>query len=538
MSGALDLLVLGTPPLAAAASALGAGTTGGEVTLPRPAWPFTLAALHRTSGRALLVVAPGDEEARELASELNALVGHAAVSLWPTRGVPTGGAVGPAPHLVGLRARARGRVGEAGSLVIASVAALVERAPANPPQPLELRRGATLADDLVEALAALGYERVAQVEERGEMAVRGGIVDVFPTTAEQPVRVDLFGDDIDELRSFSPFTQVTVRQIDSIRIWPAAEPLGGQLIDTFDELGRAALVRLAPTQHQGALAQALELVEDEAAAGALGDPAALLGALAEHSALDLAPPAGGAAGVVDAREARFAARGHVEAAAEIARLAGGGLRVLVAFSRRGDLERAARPLERANPRIIDIAETPPAAGEVSLTVLPIRRGFISADLGLAVIPEGEILRRRRASARAPVGRRLRSFLELRVGDYVVHEDHGVGRLVAFETQTVANVTRDYLALAFAGEDRVWVPQDQLDKVTRYIGADGCGASPVEARRQGVGAPQGEGARRGARDGRRVVRALRGPGPGGGLRLPRERRGAPRVRAAVPVPGDA
>ena len=109
---------------------------------------------------------------------------------------------------------------------------------------------------------------------------------------------------------------------------------------------------------------------------------------------------------------------------------------------------------------------------MSLTVLPIRRGFISADLGLAVIPEGEILRRRRASARAPVGRRLRSFLELRVGDYVVHEDHGVGRLVAFETQTVANVTRDYLALAFAGEDRVWVPQDQLDKVTRYIGADG------------------------------------------------------------------
>jgi transcription-repair coupling factor (superfamily II helicase) len=472
MSAALDPVILAAPALAAAADDLAAGRTTGALGLSRAAWPFALAALHRASGRPLLVVAPGDEEARELASELRALAGDAAVSLWPTRGVPSGGAVGPAPHLVGLRARARGRLGEPGSLVVASVAALVERAPADPPEPLELRRGGVVAGDLVDALTALGYERVPQVEERGEMAVRGGIVDVFPTTAEQPVRVDLFGDDIEGLRSFSPFTQVTVRQIDAIRVWPASEPVGGPLVDTFDDLAGATLVRLAPGQHRGALSQALELVEDEAAAGALADPQRLLEALQAHAALDLAPPAGGADGVVDAREARFAARGHVEAAAEIARLAGGGLRVLVAFSRRGDLERAARPLERANPKAIDLGETVPAPGQVSLAVLPIRRGFISADLGVAIIPEGEILRRRRASARAPMGRRLRSFLELRVGDYVVHEDHGVGRLVAFETQTVANVTRDYLALAFAGEDRVWVPQDQLEKVTRYIGADG------------------------------------------------------------------
>jgi len=468
----LDPLLLSPAPLRAAATALAAGAPGGEVTLARPAWPFTIAALHRASGRPLLVVAPADEEARELAGELSALAGAGAVSLWPTRGVPTGGAVGPSPHLVGLRARARGRIGEPGSLVVASVAALVERVPAAAAPPLELRRGSSLPRDLAEILAELGYERVAQVEERGEMAVRGGIVDVFPTTADQPVRVDLFGDDIDELRSFSPFTQVTVRQIDAVRIWPASEPPGGELADTFDDLGRAALVRLAPSQHPGALAQALELVEDEAAAGALCDPPALLAALAEGAALDLAPPAGAAAGLVDAREARFAARGHVEAAAEVGRLAAGGLHVLVAFTRRGDLERAVRPLERAKPRTINLAQQTPAAGEVSLAVLPIRRGFISADLGVAIIPETEILRRRRASARAPMGRRLRSFLELRVGDHVVHEDHGIGRLVAFETQTVANVTRDYLALAFAGDDRVWVPQDQLDKVTRYIGSDG------------------------------------------------------------------
>ena len=63
-------------------------------------------------------------------------------------------------------------------------------------------------------------------------------------------------------------------------------------------------------------------------------------------------------------------------------------------------------------------------------------------------------------------------MDLKVGDHVVHEDHGVGRLIGFETRTVANITRDYLALAFAGSDRLFVPHDQLDKVTRYVGADG------------------------------------------------------------------
>ena len=472
MSAILDALVLPSATLAAAQASLAGDGRTGQLAIGRPAWPYVLAALHRSSGKAIVVVAPGDEEARDLAAELTALVGTGSVALWPSRGVPVGGAVGPAPHLVGLRARAVGRLGEPGTLVVTSVAALVERVPESAVAPLELRRGGSVEGDLVERLAELGYERVVQVEERGEIAVRGGIVDVFPTTADQPVRIDLFGDDIDGIRAFSPFTQVTVRQVDHITVWPAGEPEDAALVDATRELGRAAVVRLGPAQHKGALSQALELIEDEVAVGAVADPEVTLTALAEASVLDIAAASGGTSGVVDVREARFAARGHAEATNEIARLAAGGLRVLVCFARRGDLERAAVQLERAKPVTIDLTTEAPRPGVVSFGVLPVRRGFISADLGVAIIPDGELLRRRRASGRPTVGRRLRSFLELRVGDHVVHEDHGIGRLVAFETQTVANVTRDYLALAFAGEDRVWVPQDQLDKVTRYIGSDG------------------------------------------------------------------
>ena len=472
MSAGVDPLLLAAAPVAAAVEGVASGATGGAITIARPAWAFALSALFRAAQRPLLVVAPGDEEARDLSGELVALLGAESVSLWPSRGVPAGGPVGPSPHLVGQRARARGRLGGASSLVVMSVAALLERHPARRADPIDVRRGATVDRDLIEHLAEFGYERVQQVEERGEMAVRGGIVDVFPTTADQPVRIDLFGDDVDEIRAFSPFTQVTIRQVDRVEIWPAREPEDAALADAFAELDGVPVVRLAPTQYRSALAQAQELIEDEAAAGALSDADTLLAAIASHAALDLSPPAAGAQGVFDAREARFAARGAAEAAAEIARLAGGGLRVLVCFSRRGDLERASVQLERAKPRTIALDEEGPTPGAVSFAVLPVRRGFISADLKLAIIPEAELIRRRRATSRAPMGRRLRSFLELRVGDHVVHEDHGIGRLVAFETQTVANVTRDYLALAFAGEDRVWVPQDQLDKVTRYIGSDG------------------------------------------------------------------
>lgn len=472
MTAALDQIILQPRPLAAAAEHLASAADGApEVRVPRPAWTMLVAALHRRAQRALLVVAPTDEEARDLSIELGALRGSGHVSLWPSRGVPSGGAVGASPHLVGLRAAALGQLAEPSRVVVASVGALIERMPAGAATPLQLRRGGQVADDLVDRLVALGYERVPQVAERGEMAVRGGIVDVYPTTSDQPVRIDMFGDEIDDIRVFSPFTQVTIGTVPEVTIWPAVEP-EGTMVDTTTLIGDATVVRLAPTQFATALKEAIALAEDEAEAGALGEPTELIELLARNARLDIAPPAGEAAGVIDAREARFAARGSAEAQTELGRLSGGALRVLVCFPRRGDMERAAIQLPRVNPKVVDPANDLPSEGVVSLAVVPIRRGFISRDLGIAIIPEHEILRRRRASDRAPVGRRLRSFLELRVGDHVVHEDHGIGRLVGFETQTVANVTRDYLALAFAGEDRVWVPQDQLDKVTRYIGSDG------------------------------------------------------------------
>jgi transcription-repair coupling factor (superfamily II helicase) len=108
---------------------------------------------------------------------------------------------------------------------------------------------------------------------------------------------------------------------------------------------------------------------------------------------------------------------------------------------------------------------------VRFAVSPARRGFVWRDLGLALLPDTQVFRKRAPRADARIGRALQSFADLRTGDYVVHEDHGVGRLLGFETKTVADVTRDYLFVGFRGDDRLYVPHEQIGKVSRYIGAD-------------------------------------------------------------------
>ncbi len=145
---------------------------------------------------------------------------------------------------------------------------------------------------------------------------------------------------------------------------------------------------------------------------------------------------------------------------------------MVTFVHRGEAERQHALLRRVDATVLP-APAPPAAG-VSFIVSPARRGFVWRELGLALLPDTQVFRRRRSRASAAGGRALASFSDLRSGDYVVHEDHGVARLLGFETRAVAGVTRDYLLLGFRGDDRVYVPHEQIGKVSRYVGAE---ASP-------------------------------------------------------------
>jgi transcription-repair coupling factor (superfamily II helicase) len=177
-----------------------------------------------------------------------------------------------------------------------------------------------------------------------------------------------------------------------------------------------------------------------------------------------------------AARAESSARSIPEAEAELERLIRSGYRTVVAFDGRGEAERARYNLDRLDAVLLDGSPMSPDPG-LAFAEARLREGFVSPALRLAVYPFRRLVHRRRAPQRPAAGRgrgRL-VFSDLRVGDHVVHEDHGVARFAGFETREVGGVTRDYLYLEYQGEDRVYVPTDQLAKLSRYVGA---GAEPV------------------------------------------------------------
>ena len=364
------------------------------------------------------------------------------------------------------------------------------------PEPVRLDVGAEPGfDGLAEALALAGYERVERAEERGQFAVRGGLVDVFPTTGREPLRIELFGDEIEQVRAFSPFTQRALHPVDERRRLPggrAARRPGRA--DARGRRGRAARSSVPTDLVPRARPPARLRLAARRGAARLGGGGAR-GGRRSQGATELDPFPQAQPFSFEAQRPAIAARGLAEAENELAGFVRGGNRVVVAFPHAGEALRTENLLKRADARVARARRGPAGAAGA-----PLRRRARAARLRLARARPRPARPTRRSSAsgrRAPtarLGRALASFADLRTGDFVVHEDHGVGKLLGFETKEVAGVTRDYLFLAFRGEDRLYVPHEQLGKVSKYIGADAQRARALEARRQGVAEPEGAGPR--------------------------------------------
>jgi transcription-repair coupling factor (superfamily II helicase) len=515
---------------------------GGHAFVSSSLRPYTIAALaDRDAGHPTLVVVGDDRAARDLAGDLRAWLAPRRVRFYPSRGVAYESHLTPPPHLVGLRVAALDALlapavdGVEAPVVVVSAVALSEKVP-DPqlrPHSFTLRVGELLdLDECAVDLVGAGYERVDQVQERGQFAMRGGLLDVFPATEEHAVRVDMFDIEIESLRWFSTFTQRSLGDIAEVEIAPAAElaPEHRELAEIAaatgafktgegDESdGRPDIAELLPVERFGALLELIgegtELIvaAEEELAPALGDhwtdvcaafadedahhlyvsPEEVQSSVAARTRIWLSSMSSGQEIELRASAADTAARSLAEAEPELEKLVRSGYRTVVAFPRRGEGERAAYNLGRLKAdwldAEVDIARAPLEAS-LRFAAASLREGFVAPSLKLAVFPEHRLLRRRRAERPGGSGgeglgggpaRRgaLRSFTELRTGDIVVHEDHGVARFAGFETRTVAEVTRDYLYLEYQGDDKVFVPTDQLAKISRYVGAGGEGGPPL------------------------------------------------------------
>jgi transcription-repair coupling factor (superfamily II helicase) len=434
-----------------------------------PVLPLVLAALHQELGRGLVVLLPEDADARDAAEAAGWFVGEEQVALLPSRGVRWESGLEPPPHLVGERARAL-EVLAAGGLVCASAAAVAEGMPpvGQRPAPLRVAQGDEPGiDALVEHLASAGYERVERVEERGQFAVRGGLVDVFPTTGREPLRIELFGDEIEQIRAFSPFTQRALRTVERATVYPAAERRSELVeIDLGDEEGEERPAA-PPDDLEPTFDRPPDLVWSPDDVRAVWEDEGFA-AVDLAGATELTPLPQGQPFSFDAQRPALAARGLSEAENELNGLLRQELDIVVAFPHRGEALRQQALLRRVEASMLEPGRAP--AG-LAFAVSPARRGFVWRELGLALLPDAQVFRRRPPRATAAPGRALQSFSDLRTGDYVVHEDHGIAQLKGFETKEVAGVTRDYLLLAYRGDDRVYVPHEQIGKVSRYIGSD-------------------------------------------------------------------
>src|SRR3954464_12773360 len=471
--------------------------------------PFLLASLlDLDADRPALVVAGDDRAARDLAGDLKAYLAPRPVRFYPSRGVRYESSLAPPPHLVGLRVGALDALVEPSegdaAVVVVSATALSEKVP-DPelrPHGFTLDKGETVdVAQTLDRLVAGGYERVDQVEDRGQFALRGDILDIYPATEERAVRCELFDVEVERLTWFSTFTQRSLEDAERVEIEPAAEmaPEHRELAEMAAESGEEdrpdiadvlpldrfrELLDLIPENTQIVVAAEEEIgpsladwwkdvctsFHDEDAHQLYQSPDSVEEALRGRAAMWISSISGDQPHTFRAQAADAFARSLPDAEPELEKLVRSGYRTVVAWNRRGEAERALYNLARVDAQFLDghVPEKP----TVLFATAGLREGFVWPSAKVAILPEHRLLRRRKGPERdGPRRGALTSFTELRANDPVVHEDHGIARFLGFETKTVGGVTRDYLELEYRDGDRVFVPSDQLHKISRYVGAD-------------------------------------------------------------------
>ncbi len=524
---------------------------------------LVVAALAADEGakRPVLAVTATGREAEELTSALSSLLGPGLVADFPSWETLPHERLSPRADTVGRRLdvlhRLRGP--DAPRVVVATVRSLIQ--PMAPGlgalSPIDLRVGEEHDfEGVLDRLVELAYARVDMVEKRGEFAVRGGILDVFPPTASHPYRVEFWGDEVSEIRAFAVSDQRSLPgEIQAVHAPPCRELLltpevkarAGELAEQYAADAQLAemLTKLAggvPSEGMEALIPVLcdgelELLTDAMPEGThvlLADPEKIrarahdlvrtgqefleaswmaaagggqapidLGASAYRDLAEVAKHAGEtnrpwwtlsqltSEDVYQvAIEASPSYRGDLERAVTDLRahLAASGTGVLVVAGH-GTASRAVEQLSSADvPATLagDGLREAPAPGVVTVVCGGLTEGFVAPELGLVVLTEADLTGRgaSASSSTKDLGAKMPSRrrnavdpLALKKGDYVVHDQHGIGRFVEMVQRTISGATREYLVLEYASSkrgqpgDRLYVPTDQLDEVSRYVGGE-------------------------------------------------------------------
>ena len=497
--------LLQIPEAASLAAAVEQGGCPAAITGLAPIHRAQLAAAVSTAAhRPLVMVCADESEANRLAQDLHTLLGRQALKLFPRELFVRAGTVISRQWELSRVATLYALGQTDHPLLVTTAEALLQKT-----SPAERMRGAVLEltvgerYDLTELpllLVAAGYSRCDQVEGVGQFALRGGILDVFSPMMEEPVRCEFFDDEIDSLGSFDTTTQRRTANLDSALLLPAVELLPeAEPTSVFDHLPADAILCLCETARlservKNVLWQAKEDTESLLAAGEKdGDLVSLLLSASEWlselekfavcmmeslptSRYPLNPRT-----LLNIHAKQLSAYGGSldTAASDLEHYLSAKYAVLLLCGNQTRCRNMQRMLEdRGISAALDFDCTEmPRPGQVRISAGALSAGAEYPHLELTILTEGQLTsptagRQNRPTHKKDNRQKLLSYTDLTPGDLVVHTHHGIGRFEGIRKMPVDGVEKDYIKIAYAGADSLYVPATALDLVSKYIGGGG------------------------------------------------------------------
>ncbi len=351
---------------------------------------------------------------------------------------------------------------------------------------------------LKKTLVQFGYDREEQVEAPGQFAIRGGIIDIYPLTDEVPIRIELWGDEIDSIRTFDVGSQRSIENLQEITIYPATDfpeetAKRVSFLDYFDREDSILFLDEPVRLVEQGNAVEKEFVEAQAnrmeAGYDISDEEMKLFSVKElaekmqqfhaigFSALDMKCKEFRAKEVfsLHTKEVNPYNNSFEMLTRDLKRLKRAGYRVVLLSGSRTRAKRLAEDLRDYNLSSFysEDMERDVHAGEIMATYGHVATGYEYPMLKFMVISETDIFGKIQKKKKRKIyeGQRIQSFSELKSGDYVVHENHGLGIYQGIEKIEVEKVAKDYIKIAYAGGGNLYIPATQLDLIQKYASAD-------------------------------------------------------------------
>lgn len=455
----------------------------------------------------IMVVTHDENRAKQISDDLKFLCTEETVSIYPAQDVLFYGADVHSADITVERMMVKNALLQGDRVtIVTSVEALIKKTMTKETliaNILEFEVGGSIAlTELQKSLVQMGYERTSLVENVGQFAIRGGIVDIYPVTAQHVYRIELWDDEIDSIRSVNPYSQRSIDKENTVRILPMEEQL-----EEADDLGNNVMLldyihpetiiiidepmkvkekcKQVNFEFETSIKDRLETEEIKSEQiKSIFNYEEILLMFKKHKTFIMMNLEYNLEDYDVVYNTSFEVYENMVFYKNLDLLEK-DLKVWKESKKRiilfaGVQARALRLVDELEERGIRCSYSNNLTdaivpGQVVITRGALTRGFIYEEIGLVLISDKDLFgkeKKRRKRGKKHKGSKIESFVELKTGDYIVHENHGIGVFNGIEKMVVDSISKDYLKIGYANDGALYVNINQMDMIQKYIGAEG------------------------------------------------------------------